>query len=103
MRGETPGMEAIILRRAVPTDAALACRVLIRSIREICAPDYGYDTALLERWCANKTVENVTQWITHPTNYFIVAAVSSGPIVGVGLLQQHTGDILLCYILPEVL
>jgi GNAT superfamily N-acetyltransferase len=76
---------------------------LTRSIREICAPDYGHDQALLERWCANKTVANVTGWITHPAHYFLVAEVPPLGIVGAGLLHMPQGEIWLCYIVPEVL
>jgi len=96
-------MDPIAIRRATRHDASQACEVLVRSIREICAKDYGHDTALLDRWCANKTVENVTSWIENPAYYFIVAQDATAKIVGVGLLQKHDGEIMLCYILPEVL
>lgn len=92
-----------VIRRATPADATQACQVLVRSIREICAKDYGYDEAILTPWCANKTVENVTAWITSPAHYFPVAEVSPLGIVGVGLLSVTTGQIALCYLVPEVL
>jgi N-acetylglutamate synthase-like GNAT family acetyltransferase len=96
-------METITLRRAMPHDAASICTVLIRSVREICARDYAHDEALLRTWCANKTVENVTQWIGSPANYCIVAEHAGHGLVGVGLLHEPAGEIMLCYILPEVL
>lgn len=96
-------LPAAIIRRATRDDAAQACQVLIRSIREVCAKDYGYDEAILTPWCANKTVENVTAWIISPEHYFPVAEVSPLGIVGVGLLSVAAGQIALCYLVPEVL
>ena len=93
----------IVIRRATRDDAAQACQVLVRSIREICAKDYGHDEAILAQWCANKTVENVTAWIISPEHYFPVAEVSPLGIVGVGLLSVAAGQIALCYLVPEVL
>ena len=96
-------LSTTVIRRATRDDAAQACQVLVRSIREICAKDYGYDEAILTPWCANKTVENVTAWIASPDHYFPVAEVSPLGIVGVGLLSVATGQIALCYLVPEVL
>jgi len=93
----------VVVRRATPEDAIQACQVLIRSIREICAKDYGHNQAILAQWCANKTVENVAAWIMNPDHYFLVAEAPSFGIVGVGLLHRPTGTIALCYIVPEVL
>ena len=92
-----------VIRRATREDAAHTYQVLVRSVREICAKDYGHDQALLAWWCANKTVETVTEWILHPAHYFLVAEVPPHGIVGVGLLDMPTGEIVLCYIVPEVL
>ncbi|MCX6050719.1 MAG: GNAT family N-acetyltransferase [Chloroflexi bacterium] len=103
MHEDTTQKQTIIIRRAILADAAHACQVLVRSIREICAKDYGHDEALLAQWCANKTVENVTEWITNPGHYFLVAETAPLGIVGVGLLHMPAGQIALCYIVPEVL
>lgn len=103
MHEDTNQIPTTVVRRATREDAAHVCQVLVRSIREICAKDYGHDQALLARWCANKTVENVSEWILNPAHYFLVAAVLPRGIVGVGLLEIPTGEIVLCYIVPEVL
>lgn len=92
-----------LIRPANVADAAQACQVLIRSIREICGPDYGNDSALLDQWCANKTVANVTAWITNPDLYVIVAETPALSIVGVGMLNRPLGRVALCYIVPEAL
>ncbi len=103
MHENTNQIHTTAIRRATREDASQASNVLIRSIREICAKDYGHDQAILARWCANKTVENVTEWMLHPAHYFLVAEAPSLGIVGVGLLYMPTGEIALCYIVPEVL
>lgn len=92
-----------VIRLANPEDAAQACQVLIRSIREICGPDYGNEPTILDQWCANKTVANVTAWITNPDLYLIVAATPMLGIVGVGMLHRPLGRVALCYLIPEVL
>jgi len=92
-----------LIRPANVADAVPACQVLIRSIREICGPDYGNDPALLAQWCANKTVANVTAWITNPDLAVIVAETPTLNIVGVGMLNLPMGRVALCYIVPEAL
>ena len=52
------------IRQAKTKDAAAACAVVRRSIAELCYPDHGGDEILLGKWLSNKTVENVTRWIT---------------------------------------
>ena len=103
MHEDANQLQTTVVRPATRADAAHACQVLVRSMREICAKDYGHDQALLAQWCANKTVENVAEWITNPDHYFLVAEALPLGIVGVGLLHMPTGTIALCYIAPEVL
>ncbi len=91
----------MVIRLAVPHDAHDIARVAIRSIREICGPDYDNDEALLARWCANKTPENMRRWIENPDNYWIVA-VENEVIAGTALMTI-AGEIKLCYLLPAYL
>ena len=54
-------------------DAAQACEVLRRSISELCIADQHNDPAILDRWLANKTPENVAAWITNTEDSVLVA------------------------------
>ncbi len=87
------------IRRALPADAQVIAALLVRSIREICGPDYDHDEALLAHWCANKTPENIRRWIENPDNYFVVA-MDEGEIAGTALMTT-VSEIHLCYVLPE--
>lgn len=74
--------------------------VLHRSIIELCQADHRAERALIEQWLANKTRENLSTWFT-ASELEGKVAVFEGSIVGVGLLHCE-GEILLCYVLPEV-
>jgi predicted N-acetyltransferase YhbS len=88
------------IRKATPTDAAAACRVLRRSITECCVEDHRNVPEALSLWLQNKTPENVAVWFAARENFPVVALVDE-QIVGVGLLIA-TGEVALCYVLPEV-
>ena len=90
------------VRSASPADAETICDVLVRSIRDVCGPDYGDDPELLDAWCANKKPGIVRGWIADPDNRFLVACDATGRIVGAGVIHA-TGEIRLCYVRPEVL
>jgi len=91
------------LRPAVADDAENICQVLIRSVREICAPDYGNDIELLNFWCSDKTPENLVSWIADPENYFVVAVNKKFKrIVGAGLIK-NSGNLQICYLVPEAI
>jgi putative acetyltransferase len=90
-----------MVRRAIPDDAEAIAALLVRSIREICGPDYGNDEAILSVWCANKTPENMRRGILNSDNYWIVA-LDDGVIAGTALMGLK-GEIHLCYLLPEYL
>jgi N-acetylglutamate synthase-like GNAT family acetyltransferase len=90
------------LRVAGPDDAEQMRGVWLRSIREICGPDYGNDRELLEQWCSTKTVERVRALLADRDIVWLIATEASGKIVGLGGLHRR-GDILACYVLPEVL
>ena len=87
------------IREAVAGDAEEACNVMRRSITELCAADHGDDPAILARWLANKTAENVAVWIARPDASLLVA-VESGAIVAVGMVTD-AGEILLNYVSPD--
>src|SRR5207302_3726211 len=88
-----------MIRPARPEDAEPVAALLIRSIRELCGPDYGNDEELLSFWCSNKTPENIRRGIESPNNYWIVA-IEEETIVGTALLSIN-GVVELCYLLPE--
>ncbi len=89
------------IRRAIPDDAQAVAALLIRSIREVCGPDYSNDEAILSAWCANKTPENMRRGILNPNNYWIVAL--DGEVITGTALIANDGNIYLCYLLPEYL
>jgi len=89
----------ITVRPASEADAAAACDVLRRSIRELCVADHGGDERTLSRWLANKTPENVRAWITSPASFSVVA-VDGTAICGFALIQRD-GEIQMCYLAPE--
>lgn len=89
-----------LIRKATSEDAQVACAVLRRSISECCIEDHWNDPDILSAWLNNKTPENLASWFSSLAN-FAVVAVSGKDLVGLGLLSTK-GEVLLCYILPEV-
>ncbi len=87
------------VRDASLEDAAAACRVLKRSIAELCEADYRNDPTILARWLGNKTPENFTSWVEQTDNSVLVA-VESGDILAVGSVTD-TGTIGLNYVCPD--
>ena len=75
-------MDEIIIRKATSEDAEAACSVLVRSIKEICAPYYENDEEILAQWLENKTPTNVRRWIESDRSYCVVAVNGSGLVVG---------------------
>jgi GNAT superfamily N-acetyltransferase len=89
-----------VVRKASPEDAAAACEVLRRSIRELCALDHKSDEELISGWLENKTPENVRSWLTSPRAYGVIAE-HEGKACGFGMVAKN-GTVTLCYVLPEV-
>jgi GNAT superfamily N-acetyltransferase len=89
----------MIIRDAVPSDAAAACEVLRRSIIELCVADHRNDPAVLAEWLANKTPEIVASWIARPNSSLLVA-IDDGAILGVGAITEE-GEITLNYVSPD--
>jgi N-acetylglutamate synthase-like GNAT family acetyltransferase len=91
------------IREAQDADAAKICEVLVRSVREICAPDYNNDEAVLQQWCSNKTPEVASEWIRSADYFIVVAQNSSSEIVGAAMYNRARQAIELCYVVPEAL
>src|SRR5258708_17093537 len=87
------------IRRARREDAAAAWAVTRRSIAELCIADHRNDPAILERWLANKTLENFSAWIANPDNHLFVAS-DRGRILAVGCVTS-SGEITLNYVSPK--
>jgi GNAT superfamily N-acetyltransferase len=94
-------VDAITIRKAAPNDAEAACAVLVRSIKEICAPHYENDQEILAQWLGNKTPANVRQWIESDRSYCVVAVDRRGRVVGFANISGS--EIMLNYVLPEAL
>jgi GNAT superfamily N-acetyltransferase len=86
------------IRKAIPQDAAQACDVIRRSIVQLCQSDHGDDPAVLEKWLANKTPDNVRTWIGAPDGLVFVATEGDA-ILGVAAMRS-SGEITLNYVAP---
>src|SRR5271156_361764 len=64
-------------------DADEACRVLRRSITELCEADHHGDPTLLAAWLSNKTPDIVAGWIRRVDASYLVA-IGRGAIAAVG-------------------
>lgn len=89
----------VLIRDAVPVDAAPACDVMRRSIAELCTADHANDPAILDRWLANKTPEIVASWIVQPKASMLLA-VEGDKVLAVGGVTD-TGEITLNYVSPD--
>jgi N-acetylglutamate synthase-like GNAT family acetyltransferase len=90
----------VSIRVAEERDSGAACEVLRCTITECCTLDHRDDQVILEAWLANKTPENVRSWFNDASSYAVVAEAARG-ITGVAKME-NTGEITLCYIIPEV-
>ena len=92
----------IIIRVAEQAEAHAVAEVLRRSIIEVCHPDHHGDSSILEQWLANKTATTVAQWLASPKALALLAVNAENEPVGIGMLNR-SGEVLLCYVVPEVL
>ena len=92
-------MSRLEVRAALPEEAAALCDVNVRSIRELCGPDYAPE--VLERWCAHKRPESFLRWL-HDPKLRLYTGLLDGRIAGVALLDVN-GWVFLLYLLPEAL
>lgn len=88
------------IRAAVPDDAAAICDVLRDSIQDCCKAYHHDDPAIVERWLANKTTENVEKWVTASDSVALVATCAED-MLGFALLTGH--ELALCYVVPRAL
>jgi GNAT superfamily N-acetyltransferase len=92
----------MIIRDATPADALQACQVLRDSIAQLCGADHRDDPAILSRWLANKTPDNVAEWADGIGRSLLVVVdgeASSETIVAVGGVRD-SGEITLNYVAP---
>ena len=87
------------IREAKIEDAPSACDVIRRSITELCVRDHRGDSAILGRWLASKTPENVARWIARPYCAFFVA-VEGDTVLAAGQVTD-AGEFLLNYVSPD--
>jgi GNAT superfamily N-acetyltransferase len=87
------------IRKAEPEDAEAACRVLQRSITELCVADHRNDPGMLNRWLSNKTPEMFASWARSAGNSLFVA-VEDIDILAVGCVSD-AGEITLNYVSPD--
>ena len=87
------------IRDAAADDAEAACKVLRRSIAELCREDHHDDPAILRRWLNNKTPEFFLSWLAQSDNSLLVA-VEDGRVIAVGSVTDR-GKINLNYVSPE--
>jgi len=85
------------IREASIEDTEEACRVIKRSITELCQLDHQCDSHTLELWLANKTTENMRRWIREG-NVFI--GTDDSVILGVAAIN-NSGGITLNYVSPD--
>jgi GNAT superfamily N-acetyltransferase len=88
----------VTIRRALAADAEAVLSVLKRSVRDGCLADHKGDSGTIDRWLANKTIQNLTKWF-QSENPVLVAEMQSS-IMGVAMLRVD-GQILLFYVAPE--
>jgi GNAT superfamily N-acetyltransferase len=86
------------IRDATKDDAAAACHVLRASISELCIADHRNDPAILGRWLASKTPENLVLWIADPHTSMLLA-VEDEVVLAVGSVKDN-GEITLNYVSP---
>ncbi|GGH34579.1 Acetyltransferase (GNAT) domain-containing protein [Cribrihabitans marinus] len=87
----------LIIRQADVSDVFDMSRVLVSSIRELCASDHGGDPAVQDSWTANKTPERLRDWFTG--GHEIWLAVLDGRTSGVGAVAPE-GEVSVLYVAP---
>lgn len=92
----------ISIIKADETFAQAICKVLIKSITDICKADHCDEPNKLYAWLNNKTPENVHQWIKNPSNYTVIALNPKKEVIGVSMITRD-GEILLNYLFPNYL
>lgn len=94
----SPGPRNWTFRPAAISEAEEACAVIRRSIIELCGADHDGNPAILGRWLANKTPDQVRQWIEANPGGVLVGTDGAG-VGGVGMVMPD-GKIALNYVAP---
>lgn len=89
----------MLIRAATAEDAAEICMVLRRSITELCVADHQNNPLILNPWLANKTPDNLREWIAREGQVYLVAEID-GQITGIAAVSATDG-ILLNYVSPD--
>jgi GNAT superfamily N-acetyltransferase len=87
------------VRPARLEDADEICAVVRNSIIELCGADHRGDVAVLKGWLANKTPDNVRNWIADDDTRLLVA-VEGGRICGAASANR-AGEVHLNYVSPH--
>lgn len=87
------------IREARIDDAVEVCRLLRRSIVELCRADHHDDPGILKQWLSNKTPDHVRSWLANRET-FIFVATDDAAIIGVGAVTV-SGRIRLNYVSPD--
>lgn len=65
------------------------CDVITESITQICAIDYHNAPQIMKEWLANKTPENVVQWIISKSNRSYAALdLTTNKVIGFILMNK---------------
>lgn len=79
------------------------CELIKESIIMNCSVDYNNDPQVMKKWLANKTPDNISQWIDSENNISLAAFdTSKNQIAGFALMSKN-GEILLNYVLSAYL
>ena len=89
----------MLVRDAAPEDAAAACIVMRRSIKELCAADHHNDPTAIAAWTANKTEANFQMWVARK-NASLLVVVETDQILAVDSVTDD-GTVDLNYVSPD--
>lgn len=86
------------LRAAHWQDAAMACRIVRRSILGGCSADHENDPTRLAEWLRNKTPAQFARWLLAEGSHAWLA-LHDGRGLGFALLRGQ--ELMQCYVSPE--
>jgi GNAT superfamily N-acetyltransferase len=92
-------VSTLVVRDATDADADAACKVMRRSITELCLEDHNNDPQTLKRWLANKQPAIFRSWLAQAGNSVMVA-VEGDRILAVGSVTD-AGEITLNFVSPD--
>ena len=86
----------MMIKQATTADAPEIAAVITARIKA-CVQDHNNNNADIQAWLANKTEDNIKEWIN---NHLALVYTQDTQIVAV-ILAAHSGMILLNYTLPS--